>query len=95
MLISPFLYYTSINYIRLLFNFGRISGTHPYFRRKRSINLFGIVDDGGTGNSVQTNMLYDQTTAGFGSSEVVSMLYLFLVHKRHHFDSDTENIFPC
>jgi len=56
-----------------------------YFLSLRSINLFGIVDDGGTGNPIQTNMLYDQTTASKGSSEVVSMLYLFLVHKRHRF----------
>jgi hypothetical protein len=48
-----------------------------YDRGLRSINLFGIVDDGGTGNPIQTNFLYDQTTANKGSSEVVSMLYLF------------------
>jgi len=49
-----------------------------YFISLRSINLFGIVDDGGNGNPIQTNFLYDQTTANKGSSEVVSMLYLFL-----------------
>jgi hypothetical protein len=47
----------------------------------RRINLFGIVDEGGTGNPIQTNRLSDQTTGSKGSSEVVSMLYLFLVHK--------------
>ena len=55
-----------------------------YFLSLRSINLFGIVDDGGNGDPLQTNLLYDQTTAGKGSSEVVSMLYYFLVHVRGH-----------
>lgn len=54
-----------------------------YFLSLRSINLFGIVDDGGTGTPSQINMLYDQTTAGKGSSEVVSMLYRFLFSLRH------------
>jgi len=49
-----------------------------YFLGLRSINLFGIVDDGGEGTPRQANMLYDQATAGKGSSEVVSMLYRFL-----------------
>ncbi len=53
-----------------------------YFLSLRSINLFGIVDDGGNGSPLQTNMLYDQTTASKGSSEVVSMLYRFLTHIR-------------
>ena len=45
--------------------------------------LFGIVDDGGEGTPHQFNMLYDQTTAGKGSSEVVSLLYRFLVKERN------------
>jgi hypothetical protein len=53
-----------------------------YFLSLRSVLLFGIVDDGGIGTPRQTNMLYDQTTAGKGSSEVVSMLYRFLVKER-------------
>lgn len=53
-----------------------------YFLSLRSVLLFGIVDDGGIGTPRQTNMLYDQTTAGKGSSEVVSMLYRFLVNER-------------
>lgn len=53
-----------------------------YFLSLRSINLFGIVDDGGIGTPIQTNLLYDQTTASKGSSEVVSMLYYFLIHCR-------------
>lgn len=52
-----------------------------YFLSLRSVNLFGIVDDGGTGNPIQTNFLYDQTTASKGSSEVISMLYLFLMKR--------------
>lgn len=54
-----------------------------YFLSLRSVILFGIVDDGGTGTPHQVNMLYDQTTAGKGSSEVVSMLYHFLIRERH------------
>ena len=53
-----------------------------YFLSLRTVNLFGIVDDGGTGSPVQINMLYEQTTAGKGSSEVVSMLYYFLTRVR-------------
>jgi hypothetical protein len=54
-----------------------------YFLSLRSVILFGIVDDGGTGTPHQVNLLYDQTTAGKGSAEVVSMLYHFLVKERH------------
>lgn len=54
-----------------------------YFLSLRSVILFGIVDDGGDGAPQQVNMLYDQTTAGKGSSEVVSMLYRFLVKDRN------------
>lgn len=54
-----------------------------YFLSLRSINLFGIVDDGGTSKPIQTNFLYDQTTASKGSSEVISMLYLFLTKIRN------------
>ncbi len=53
-----------------------------YCRSLRNINLFGIVDDGGTGTPLQTNMLYDQTAAGKGSSETVSMLHLFLTSRK-------------
>lgn len=53
-----------------------------YFLSLRTVNLFGVVDDGGTGSPLQTNMLYDQTAAGKGSSEVVSMLYYFLIRIR-------------
>ncbi len=53
-----------------------------YFLSLRTVNLFGIVDDGGTGAPLQTNMLYDQTVAGKGSSAVVSMLYYFLTRIR-------------
>jgi hypothetical protein len=53
-----------------------------YFLSLRSVLLFGIVDDGGLGTPRQTNMLYDQTTAGKGSSEVVSMLSRFLSKER-------------
>jgi hypothetical protein len=53
-----------------------------YFLSLRTVSLFGIVDDGGNGSPLQTNMLYDQTAAGKGSSEVVSMLYYFLTHIR-------------
>ena len=48
-----------------------------YFLSLRTVSLFGIVDDGGTGSPLQTNMLYDQSVAGKGSSEVVSMPYYF------------------
>lgn len=54
-----------------------------YFLSLRSVNLFGIVDDGGVGSPLQMNMLYDQTTAGKSSSEVVSMLYHFLANLRN------------
>jgi len=53
-----------------------------YFLSLRSVNLFGIVDDGGSGTPSQVNMLYDQTAAGKGSSEVVSMLHRFLTRLR-------------
>lgn len=53
-----------------------------YFLSLRTVHLFGLVDDGGTGSPLQTNMLYEQTTAGKGSSEVVSMVYYFLTRVR-------------
>ena len=58
-----------------------------YFLSLLSHNLFGIVDDGGIGNPIQTNFLYDQTTANKGSSEVISMLYLFLRQRNPLFAS--------
>lgn len=58
-----------------------------YFLSLRSINIFGIVDDGGIGTPIQTNMLYDQTTASKGYNEVISMLYKFLQQRHSLFAS--------
>ena len=63
--------------------------------RLLSHNIFGIVDDGGIGTPIQTNMLYDQTTASFGSSEVISMLYKFLRFERNRSFASALYTFPC